>query len=826
MTLKSTFIVRKAAALFLCAALFLTVASVSAADDLPKLSGESARTVKELYNGVTLTSVTTPSGSAYGYQNFNIVSFDLAQRDLYLETFYYNNDARRLNTVANDITQYNQTHPGKTAIAAVNGDMWMVAYAHARIEGSGTSYGGYSDAVVKKELTVSRSYNVVDGEIFTSGTIEQETPYAGTAWAFGITDDFVPLLGQPVVDIKATDLTNSATMNIDGVNRLPANNAIVMYTDRVMSTYTGFALDDAYEILLEFDSDYKPAHGMDVTGTVKAIYSPENGVNPGKINEKQMVLTARGSAKIAAIKKFAVGDRINITLSVTDLQGNTEQWRRVTNSVGGNIVYVQNGVLTGAGLESGYPTTLLGYDNSGKLIMLTMNGRGQGGTGGSGARLAQLCRDLNLYNAFILDGGGSMTMVVNDGTKYTPVSHAVDSNGTSYRTVNNAVILAHGPERAAQGEFEIELPIEVTDPLNISFPSSGYVKSLISGENQAMSGWEDGCLKLTGYKMNQTAGMADPYVSLSYQNIKKTVSAGTYKYITLVYKMPTTNAGKSYYTELFCQCEGRGAEGGQSVLAATRATDRYEYVTFNASTLSKWKGTITGLRIDFFAGNSPNLRDGDVMYVHNVILSKTASDAKAEASAIVNELNGDEPATPTPTVKPTATPTPAPTATPTPAPTRTPTKAPTEVPTATPALTKAPTATPTAEPTATPTLEPTATPTEEPTAEPTAIPTETPTEEPAAEPTEVPTEEPPATAVPTADPTEIPPTEAPSPVVTMDNVTAVPEPTDPPEDKSEKSSGKLLSDAASIAIAVGAVLILAMILVTLVIVRRNRKNKK
>jgi hypothetical protein len=60
----------------------------------------------------------------------------------------------------------------------------------------------------------------------------------------------------------------------------------------------------------------------------------------------------------------------------------------------------------------------------------------------------------------------------------------------------------------------------------------------------------------------------------------------------------------------------------------------------------------------------------------------------------------------------------------------------------------------------------------------------------------------------------------------MDNVTAVPEPTDPPEDKSEKSSGKLLSDAASIAIAVGAVLILAMILVTLVIVRRNRKNKK
>ena len=179
---------------------------------------------------------------------------------------------------------------------------------------------------------------------------------------------------------------------------------------------------------------------MNVTGTVKAVYSPENGQDPDYINEKQMILTARGS-KVSALKQLAVGDEVNITLSVSDLQGHTEEWRRVQTAIGGNIVYVQNGVLTGNGLESGYPTTLLGYDNSGKLIMLTMNGRRQGGTGGSGPRLAQLCRDLNLYSAFILDGGGSMTMVVNDGTGYKPVSQfgqiaAADMNYGAYELRN------------------------------------------------------------------------------------------------------------------------------------------------------------------------------------------------------------------------------------------------------------------------------------------------------------------------------------------------------------------------------------------------------
>lgn len=625
----------------LCAVLaaVLLIPAVIAAEGAPALSGESSRTVKEIYPGVVHTQIKTPSNSVYSNQSINVVQFDLAQRDLYLDTFYYNNDARKLALVTSDIAQYNQTHSDRKAIAAINGDMWMVSYAHARIEGKGTSFGGYSDAVVKKELTVSRSYNIVDGEIFTSGTIPQETPYAGISWAFGITDDYVPLLGQPTVSITAKDETNGSSLKIDGINRLPANNAIVMYTDRVMSTYKGFALDDAYEILIEFEEDYTPAHGMDVTGTVKAVYSKENGVNPDYINEKQMILTSRGS-KVSSLSKFAVGDSINITLSVGDACGNAEGWRRVKNSIGGNIVYVHDGVLTGNGVESGYPATLIGYDFNQKINMITMDGRGYGGAGASGAKLAQLCKDLKLCDLLLLDGGGSMTMVVSDGTSYKPVSHAVDSKGTAYRTVNNAVVLAHGPERGEQGEFTIDMPqIGNIDPCNITFSESN-IKAIVGNANQSKysRGLFPDELMLVVDNMDTNPGMADPYVSISYLNIDTHVSANNYKFITLVYRLPESNSQKQYMTELFCQCEGRGAEGGQSVSGSTKRTGKYEYTVFNASNLSKWKGTISGLRLDFFYGA---MEDGDTMFVHNIMLHKTNDEATAAAKKIVAKLNGE-----------------------------------------------------------------------------------------------------------------------------------------------------------------------------------------
>ena len=618
----------KTVALILIIAMALTFVA-SAANSVPSIKGESSHTEAEIYPGVTHAEIYTPSSAAtYKNQHINVVTFDLKQRDLYLDTFYYNNSATKLSTVANDITQYNYTHYDKTAIAAVNGDMWLVA-------------SQVKNDVKTSSFTVSRSFNIVDGEIYTTGVIPQESSYAGTPWAFGITDDFVPVLGQPTASITAKDVTNGKSIKIDGINRLPSNNAIIMYTDRLMGTLNDFALDDAYEILLEFDADYKPSHGMNVTGTVKAIYGPSDSSNPGKINEKQMVLTSRGTS-INQLKQFAKGDKINITISVGDDQGRVSEWQRVQSSIGGNIVYAQNGVPTGNNIENGYPTTMLGYDKHGRIMMITMDGRGYGGLGATAERYVQLVKDLELYDAFIVDGGGSMTMVVTDGAEnptYKLVSTPTDSKGTKVRAVNNAFILAHGPERRAQGKFDIELPPEVTDPTNITFPSKGYVTALINSPNQATASWENGCLKLTAKNPTQTAGMSDPYVTLSLLNIKTKASANEYKYVTYVYMMPETNSQSSFGSEIFCQCENRGVTAGQSVTATVKRTGKFEYVTFNPSNLSGWKGDISSFRIDFLFLQTAPIKDGDCMYIHSIMLSKTKAEADRKGAEIAEQLN-------------------------------------------------------------------------------------------------------------------------------------------------------------------------------------------
>ena len=618
-----------------CLAFLLVLSAVVLAADIRPLTGETYHKETTLYNGVTHAEIKTDASTpTYNKQHINVLRFDLKQRDLYLETAYNNNLAyvNGGGTVSKIINYYNNTHSDKTAIAAVNGDMWMVTYAHARVEGSGTTYQGYSDAVVKKSLTVSRSFNIVDGEIFTTGQITQETPYAGVPWAFGITDDFVPNLGQPYANIEMKDVTKSKTVKVDGINRLPANNAIVMYTDRVMSSYTGFALDDAYEMLIEFDKDYKMCHGADVTGTLKAIYSSEDTENPPKINNKQMVITVRGN-KVSSVKSFAIGDKINFKVQIHDTLGNDDIWQRVQHSVGGNIVYAKDGAYVANGIESGYPTTMLGYDRDGKIVIITMDGRGYGGVGASPSRYYQLVKDLNLYEAFILDGGGSMTMVVSDGTKYTPVSTPIDSKGTAYRSVNNALIIAHGPQRCEQGTFELDnTVVKIDDPTNVTFPTKAYVKNLVGGPNETTIDWEDQCLKLTVTNKQ----LNDPYASFSYMSADTPASANEYKYITLVYKIPETNSVSRYTTELFCQCESRGAEGGQSVSGTTKRTGKFEYITLNAGKLSKWKNSITGLRIDYFSSNMAN---GDYMLIHNIILSKTKEDGDSKGQKIANQLN-------------------------------------------------------------------------------------------------------------------------------------------------------------------------------------------
>ena len=58
--------------------------------------------------------------------------------------------------------------------------------------------------------------------------------------------------------------------------------------------------------------------------------------------------------------------------------------------------------------------------------------------------LDELCADLGIKTAFLLDGGGSAEMVNLNGDSYKTVNKPSDG---SSRTVVNTVIIAYGPKK-------------------------------------------------------------------------------------------------------------------------------------------------------------------------------------------------------------------------------------------------------------------------------------------------------------------------------------------------------------------------------------------
>jgi exopolysaccharide biosynthesis protein len=404
---------------------------------------ESAHKVTELYPGVTSTFYSLKSTSEFGLQKFTVVEFDPKQPDLYFRVTCGGDYAAKLVTVKSTLEKYNSENTeGLKTIAAVNGDLWMVSYAHARVEGGTTTYKDYSDYVVTKPLSVPRGFNMYDGEIITSAHMTQETPYEGAFYSFGITDDGEARLGNPQVKVTIKDVEKNLSTTADGVNRLPANNALVVYTD--VYAKSNYSLSDAREIVIDFDADYKFCHGASLSGKVTAVTEP--GGQKYDMVPNRIILTARGS-RLNSLEGFAVGDTVTIDVKITDSMRHDDFWQRVQNAVGGHIPVIIDGKSQGVSNNTEYPMTVLGIRENGNVVMLTNDGRQDDWSKGIKiGMLDKLCRGLGIVTAFILDGGGSAEMVNLIDGEYKTVNKPSDG---SSRSVVNTVILACGPEKDA-----------------------------------------------------------------------------------------------------------------------------------------------------------------------------------------------------------------------------------------------------------------------------------------------------------------------------------------------------------------------------------------
>ena len=580
-----------------------------------------------LYEDVIHTHISTDSTSIYNTQNFNVIEFDPSNENLYIDVTGGGDYANKLSRTSDTMAKFAADNPDKEPIAAINGDLWMVAYAHARIEGKGTDYNGYTDAVVKMEQTLPRGFNMYDGEIITSDYMLQETPYEGQFWAFGTTADNQVAIGCPKLDITLD------SVKADGLNRLPANNALVVYTDKgCLNTY---ALDDAVELLVKTDG-YTVKHGTEIKGEIIGIYD-EFSCEDAVMKEDHIILCARGSA-VEKVNGYEVGDTVSLSFEVYEKFGrDTELWQNMTNCVGGHTPFVIDGVKNESGTTTGYPTTIVGIKNDGNVVFLVNDGRQKEfSTGLNFNRYWDIADELDLNTAFILDGGGSATMVLADEGEYKVVNRPCDS-GNAERTVVNSVILSSGKAHKTVKNVP-DIPSEYIEFGAVHYAASD-VRCLIPDASQlgiettkegidltVKDLYSDPAVTLSFGLPNTRADNPDSSISHEYPY----VDLDEYKYAVIDMKLDHKDKNSYMFQAVYATTGTQTGIDGNAFVGFINAINDGNYHTYIID-LSAFKGKLNTLRLCFMSLNGTKVNEGDVISIHSLRLARSADEASTLA---------------------------------------------------------------------------------------------------------------------------------------------------------------------------------------------------
>ena len=608
------------------------------------LDGEQGREVEEVTlsdgtkTGVSVETITL-SGT-YGQKEVIVATANLANTNLSIEVLNCGDYMVSATSMMKAAERYNAEHQGQTVLAAVNGDLWMTS-VHSNTQ------------VTTKVLKVPRGFTMIDGEIWATQQIGMENYVAtngekGTTSpdkaSFGITSSNQPLVGTPVVDILVKNESKNYSTSADGINRLPAWNSLIVYNYRCNDT--NYALSDSYEIEIEVDSSAFTLDGK-VSGTVKAIY-PANSQTRPTFNEKNVVLTARGSAQSKLKDHFSVGDTVSFDLTLTDKLGNTELWQTVEDAIGGHMIVLNDGKIhTANGDGSEYPTTLIGYKADGTVMMLTVNSQSEGKY--AGLKFSQgikFCSELGYNSVFYMDGGGSATFVSmtegESGTTYVARNNGSDPLkddagnviGSSVRSVINGVgfVWNDTPTCQAQGSLDyIEYPLFDYSRISCEYVCGELMAEFMGGHNAVDTYYDaqEGGLVI---KLNTDSN--DPYAAFDMTSLSQ-VSADEYKYIVVCAKTNRTTVNTSTSAIFYACGSTMGAVGGQTVWYEIPKGNEWSYHIIDMSKQPGWSGKINNLRFDIFDG--PWVQKDLSVTFSMIAFAKTKEDAQKLTEGYVPE---------------------------------------------------------------------------------------------------------------------------------------------------------------------------------------------
>ena len=614
----------KLIASLLCASMLLSI-GISAAPG--QIQGATNITTNEITlkdgtkTGVTYTEMILPTKTTFNPSSSKskkacFTEFKLSDTNLSVEVINCGGSMTQTATVLSAVNSF--TSANKTVLSAINGDLWMTP-VHSGAEMS------------KKVLKVSRGIMIADGEIWASQQIGMENACATNdergnttppKAAFGVTDTNQPVVGSPNIGITIT--VNGKKINGGGINRLPAPDSLIVYNHRCFTT--NYALNDSYEIAIESNNTAFTVDGI-VTGTVKGIYESGSTDRPS-ITSKTIVITARGN-KISLVKdKFKVGDTVSFDCSIVDTMGNTSLWENVKEAIGGHIQILKDSkTYTALSGNTEYPATFIGYKDDGTVMFTTLTSNQNGEyVGANYNSVTKFLKDAGYNSVFMLDGGGSATMVTLQNGTYSVRSKSSDG---SPRPVINAIAVVWNktPVCEKQGSLShIKYPMDLSDIPGYHIPSDLLDKVISSPSNCDLKYNKSA----DAFELLISTTSNDPYAYLDYTSLGN-VSANDYKYI--VFKAKTNHTSPSTTLKLYYSTSSAsGPDESYTKNVSIPKSDAWSYCIADMSSDPSWKGTITSMRLDIFDSIVTYAGKGTVFSLAGITLCKTAEEAEKVAS--------------------------------------------------------------------------------------------------------------------------------------------------------------------------------------------------
>ena len=386
-------------------------------------------------------------------------------------------------SVEDMVKAFEAENPSYQVLAAVNGDFFKY-----KSDGS----GGEPEEPMIQNYQLLKSYLLSDGEArgrgivgindLTGKVVYHTIGDAYKSAGYGTTYKFdaqtqspytVQVLGASKLDAKVTyDCVLAKAPSLT-----PRSQLSFTTSDYGAGDYAGKTV---YEV--ELERYRKDTGAKNASGGQKTYYFAQGKITKvitGTANMKP----AAGKAYIAALsenqaKELKVGAIVRCQNAIS------KDWNNVGNAIGFKQQLVANGTLLfpnatysryhhslnggGSNEKSGYycscgssksattkwtediydypmawkARTAIGFKDDGSCVLMAVPKSNEGSWGATYAELGAQFKALGCTNAFLLDGGGSTTMVIRDGNSFSTVFHAEGGSGSEGRLIGNIAIIA------------------------------------------------------------------------------------------------------------------------------------------------------------------------------------------------------------------------------------------------------------------------------------------------------------------------------------------------------------------------------------------------